>query len=217
MVTTSKELEAKNEFEYTNQDTDLPIRGLGTICVKPDGTTVLGAMGKDRGTLERRLLLIVVNKDKESSPLQEFLLSRQKDLNNLRDLDGISSDEDIKAIIACINEHKKQGTLKTIDLGSEKPTVQEAYKALVEYVNKYYEPEKVFISEGYGNIASSYLNTVISKLELGYSRLELLKNLKVRELLRCNADGAAHMYSYKIKKAWYCSFLLPSEKEGGKA
>lgn len=74
----------------------------------------------------------------------------------------------------------------------------------------------MFISDGYGNIASDYLNTVISKLKLGYSRLELLKNLKVRELLRCNADGAAHIYSYKIKKSWYCSFLLPSEKEGGK-
>ena len=95
-------------------------------------------------------------------------------------------------------------------------SIMQAYRALCEYVWEYEEPGKVFIRDGYGNILDSYLPNVLKRLEWGYSRLELEKNLKSWNLLRVN-NGTGHPYTYKINTGsannWFLSFRLPEKSE----
>ena len=95
-------------------------------------------------------------------------------------------------------------------------SIIQAYQVLCEYVAEYEEPGKVFIRDGYGNILSSYLEGVLKRLELGFTRLELQKNFKAWGLLR-TSDKAGHVYSYAIKTGsandWFFSFKLPEESE----
>ena len=97
-----------------------------------------------------------------------------------------------------------------------KSSLCEVYRALCEYVGQYEEPGRVFVRGDYGNILASYLQTVLDKLELGYTRLELQKNFKAWGLLRTN-QGTGHVYSYKINTGsandWYFSFKVQEGSE----
>ncbi|MBM6888444.1 hypothetical protein H6B69_22025 [Pseudoflavonifractor phocaeensis] len=92
----------------------------------------------------------------------------------------------------------------------------QAYQALCEYVAEYEEPGRVFVRDDYGNILSSYLECVLKRLELGFTRLELQKNFKAWGLLRTSAK-AGHVYAYAIKTGsannWFFSFRLPKNGE----
>lgn len=98
-----------------------------------------------------------------------------------------------------------------------KCSLQYAYQALCEYVERYGEPGRVLTKDGYGNIQASYLQTVLDRLELGYTRMELQKNFKAWGLLR-TSDSAGHIYSYGIKVGarmdWFFSFKLPDGGAG---
>lgn len=178
-----------------------------------DGPTILGAWGKDVGTMVRKLKIMVVYPNGDSSPILEYSprkLSNSKILNSLADLDGIS----LKNIQGIYDETlAKWDALKVQEDGSGKCSLHHAYQSLCEYVEQYEEPGKVFIQGDYGNILATHLQTVLDKLELGYSRLELQKNFQMLQLLRVN-HGTGHPYSYKInawgENAWYFSFRLPS-------
>lgn len=181
------------------------------ICSLKNGPTIVGAWGKDVGTMERRLKLALFYPNGELTPIKEYPQSKLKDskaLMDLADLDGIEPDM-IAAIHASIQA--KVGELAVQQDSSGKCSLCQAYQELCSYVEEYEEPGKVFIKDGYGNIHASYLQTVLDKLELGYTRLELQKNFKAWGLLRTN-QGTGHAYSYKINTGsannWYFSFKL---------
>lgn len=176
-----------------------------------NGPTIVGAWGKDVGTMERRLQLALFYPSGELTPIKEYPQSKLKDskaLMDLADLDGIEPDM-IASIHASIKA--KVSELAVQQDSSGKCSLCQAYQELCSYVEEYEEPGKVFIKDGYGNIHASYLQTVLDKLELGYTRLELQKNFKVWGLLRTN-QGTGHAYSYKINTGsannWYFSFKL---------
>ena len=178
-----------------------------------DGPTILGAWGKDVGTMVRKLKIMVAYPNGDCSPILEFSpskLSNSKALNSLADLDGVdlkNIQEIYDATLANWNTMKVQ-----VD-GSGKCSLGYAYQALCKYVEQYEEPGKVFIRGDYGNILAAHLQTVLDKLELGYPRLELEKNFLALQLIRVN-HGTGHPYSYKInafgENAWYFSVRLPS-------
>lgn len=179
------------------------------------GPTIVGAWGKDAGTMERRLKLAFVYPDGEVSPIKEYSpskLSDKKALKDLADLDGVSP-ELITGIYSAVR--KKMETLAVQTDSGGKYSLCETYRTLCEYVEQYEEPGR-FVRDGYGNILASYLQTVLDKLELGYTRLELQKNFKAWGLLRTN-QGTGHVYSYKINTGsandWYFSFKLQEGSE----
>lgn len=182
-----------------------------------NGPTVVGAWGLDVGTKEMKLKLALVYPDGEVSPVREYskqkLYSGAKVLKDLTDFYGITAKavEDIfKAVI------QNQNGLSLQTDGSGKCSLSQAYQALCEYVAEYEEPGKVFIREGYGYILATYLDDVIKRLGLGYSRLELQKNFKAWGLLR-TSDKTGHVYTVAIKMLgvnnWYFSFRLPTDDE----
>ena len=180
------------------------------------GPTIVGAWGKDAGTMERRLKLAFVYPNGEVSPIKEYSqskLSNAKALNNLADLDGVKP-ELIISIYSAVRE--KMETLAVQTDSDGKCSMCETYRTLCEYVEQYEEPGRVFVRDGYGNILASYLQTVLDKLELGYTRLELQKNFKAWGLLRTN-QGTGHVYSYKINTGsandWYFSFKMQEGSE----
>ncbi|WP_302618645.1 hypothetical protein [uncultured Oscillibacter sp.] len=180
------------------------------------GPTIVGAWGKDAGTMERRLKLAFVYPNGEVSPIKEYSqskLSNAKALNNLADLDGVKP-ELIISIYSAVRE--KMETLAVQTDSDGKCSLCETYRTLCEYVEQYEEPGRVFVRDGYGNILASYLQTVLDKLELGYTRLELQKNFKAWGLLRTN-QGTGHVYSYKINTGsandWYFSFKMQEGSE----
>lgn len=180
------------------------------------GVMVVGAWGRDAGTLELRLKLTVVYPDGEVSPIREYAkrkLTEAKALNDLADLDGIAPKmvpEIFKAVM------RKQDAIPVQKDRSGNCSVSQAYKALCEYVRDYEEPGRVFVRDGYGHILASYLPSVIDRLELGFSRLDLQKNFKAWGLLRVS-EKTGHVYSYAIKigsaNDWFFSFKLPEESE----
>lgn len=181
------------------------------ICTIEKGPMVVGAWGKDIGTMERRLKLSLVYPDGEVTPIKEYPQSKLEDtkaLMDLADLDGIKP-EMIVAIHASIKA--KVSELAVQQDSSGKCSLRQAYQELCSYVGEYEEPGKVFAKDGYGNILASYLPTVLDKLELGYTRMELQKNFKAWGLLRAN-QGTGHVYAYKINTGiannWYFSFKL---------
>lgn len=180
------------------------------------GPTIVGAWGKDAGTMERRLKLAFVYPNGEVSPIKEYSqskLSNAKALNNLADLDGVKP-ELIISIYSAVRE--KMETLAVQTDSDGKCSLCETYRTLCEYVKQYEEPGRVFVRDGYGNILASYLQTVLDKLGLGYTRLELQKNFKAWGLLRTN-QGTGHVYSYKINTGsandWYFSFKMQEGSE----
>ena len=180
------------------------------------GPTIVGAWGKDAGTMERRLKLAFVYPNGEVSPIKEYSqskLSNAKALNNLADLDGVKP-ELIISIYSAVR--KKMETLVVQTDSDGKCSLCETYRTLCEYVKQYEEPGRVFVRDGYGNILASYLQTVLDKLGLGYTRLELQKNFKAWGLLRTN-QGTGHVYSYKINTGsandWYFSFKMQEGSE----
>ena len=180
------------------------------------GPTIVGAWGKDAGTMERRLKLAFVYPNGEVSPIKEYSqskLSNAKALNNLADLDGVKP-ELIISIYSAVRE--KMETLAVQTDSDGKCSLCETYRTLCEYVKQYEEPGRVFVRDGYGNILASYLQTVLDKLGLGYTRLELQKNFKAWGLLRTN-QGTGHVYSYKINTGsandWYFSFKVQEGSE----
>ena len=180
------------------------------------GSKIVGAWSRDVGTMERRLKLAVVYPDGEVSPIREYpkrKLADKKSLYDLADMDGIAFKE-IEAIRKAIAT--KAAELAVQEDSEGKLSICGAYQALCEYVEQYEEPGRVFIRDGYGNILASYLQTVLAKLELGYTRLELQKNFKAWGLLRTN-QGTGHVYSYKINTGsandWYFSFKLQEGSE----
>lgn len=188
------------------------------ICTikKEGGPAIVGAWSKDTGTMERRLKLALVYPDGEVSPIREYAQSKlvnAKALNDLADLDGIST-ELIEGIFEAVKN--KKDTLSVQDDRSGKCSLRQAYRELCEYVDRYEEPGRVFVRDGYGNILATYLPSVLDKLDLGYTRMELQKNFKAWGLIRVNT-GTAHEYSYKINTGsandWFFSFKLPTKCE----
>lgn len=188
------------------------------ICAvnKEGGPTIMGAWSKDVGTMERRLNLALVYPDGEVSPIHEYAQSKLTNANALKDLadlDGIGV-ELIAAIYATVMKKKDELSVQTDGCG--KCSLQQSYQELCEYVFNYEEPGRVFIRDGYGNILATYLQSVLDKLDLGYTRLELQKNFKAWGLIRVN-NGTKHPYSYKINTGiandWYFSFKLPEKQE----
>lgn len=187
------------------------------ICtVKNGGPTIVGAWSKDTGTMERRLKLALVYPDGEVSPIREYAQSKlvnAKALKDLADLDGIEA-ELIESIYKVVMD--KKNALSVQADGNGKCSLRQAYMELCEYVSNYEEPGRVFIRDGYGNILSTYLQNVLDKLDLGYTRLELQKNFKAWGLIRVN-KGTNHPYSYGINTGsannWFFSFKLPAESE----
>ena len=188
------------------------------ICAvnKEGGPVIMAAWSKDTGTMERRLKLALIYPDGEVSPIREYAQSKlvnAKALKDLADLDGIGT-ELIESIYKVVME--KKDDLSVQSDGNGKCSLRQAYVELCEYVSKYEEPGRVFIRDGYGNILATYLQSVLDKLDLGYTRLELQKNFKAWGLLRVN-KGTGHQYSYKINTGsandWYFSFKLPAKSE----
>ena len=188
------------------------------ICAvnKEGGPAIMAAWSKDTGTMERRLRLALLYPDGEVSPIREYAQSKlvnAKALKDLADLDGISAE-----LIGSIYEvvMKKKDELSVQADGSGKCSLRQAYFELCEYVSSYEEPGRVFVRDGYGNILATYLPSVLDKLDLGYTRLELQKNFKAWGLIRVN-NGTKHPYSYKINTGsandWFFSFKLPVESE----
>ena len=183
---------------------------------KDGGPTIMGAWSKDTGTMERRLKLALVYPDGEVSPIREYAQSKlvnAKALKDLADLDGIGT-ELIESIYKVVMEKKDELSVQAD--GNGKCSLSQAYMELCEYVSNYEEPGRVFIRDGYGNILATYLPSVLDKLDLGYTRLELQKNFKAWGLIRVN-NGTKHPYSYKINTGsandWFFSFKLPAESE----
>ena len=186
------------------------------ICTVKDGPTIVGAWSKDTGTMERRLKLALVYPDGEVSPIREYAQSKlvnAKALKDLADLDGIEA-ELIESIYKVVMDKKNDLSVQAD--GNGKCSLRQAYMELCKYVSSYEEPGRVFIRDGYGNILATYLPSVLDKLDLGYTRLELQKNFKTWGLIRVN-KGTNHPYSYGINTGsannWFFSFKLPAESE----
>ena len=107
------------------------------------GPTIVGAWGKDAGTMERRLKLAFVYPNGEVSPIKEYSqskLSNAKALNNLADLDGVKP-ELIISIYSAVRE--KMETLAVQTDSDGKCSLCETYRTLCEYVEQYEEPGRV--------------------------------------------------------------------------
>lgn len=186
------------------------------VCQLENGVVVVGAWGKDVGTMERRLKLAVVYPDGAISPLHEYQkrkLTSPKALSDLADLDGVAPQR-VEEIFKAVMEKQRDLCVQTD--GSGRCDMAQAYQALCEYVREYEEPGKVFIRDGYGNILATHLQSVIDRLELGLGRLELQKNFKAWGLLQ-TSERASHVYAYAINTGsannWFFSFKLLDESE----
>lgn len=210
-----------------NEDKSMNIRlpfdvnnSMTRICGIKNGPTIMGAWGKDRGTMERRLKLALVYSDGEVSPIHEYnqrKLTSAKALDDLADMDGVSP-ELVEGIYKAVME-KKDSLVVQAD-GGGRCSLRQVYEELCQYVNDYEEPGKVFKKDGYGHILSTYLPSVLDKLELGYTRLEVEKNFKAWGLLR-TSERAGHVYSFGVNQdgivKWFFSFKLQPKSEESEA
>ncbi|MFV0239788.1 MAG: hypothetical protein ACK5H4_07075 [Lacrimispora sphenoides] len=194
-----------------------------SIYTTDEGVTIAGVWNNDVGTKAQQLNLAVIYQDGEVSPIHEYSkskLTQPKALADLGNLCGI----DIAQLEPIYKQLKKD--LKVLPVqngGSGKISLKQAYLALCEHVDRYAAPGKVFCDQNYGYILASDLQSVLDKLEIGYTRLELEKNFKVWGLLQVS-EKADHPYSYMVGKAkagghsdWFFSFKLPGtgSKKGG--
>lgn len=185
------------------------------IYTTESGVSVVAAWTRDVGTMERKLVLVLVYPNGERTPAREYAPSKLtvKNLRELMDLDGVEP-EDIDKLYESIKEKKAE--LPVQFAGSGKCSLHQAYRALCDYVQTYEQPGVVFVTEGYGNIRASDLQKVLDKLNVGYSRLEIQKNFKMWGLLR-TSEAADHVYAYRINRPgmrdWYFSFRLPAQVE----
>lgn len=186
------------------------------ILIVDKGAKVMGAWGKDDGTKVCKLKLALVYPNGEVSPIRSYpksKLTSSKAIQDLTDLDGVRR-EHLDQIMNKLVTLKDKLPVQTD--GSGKCSMTYVYSALCSYVRDYEEPRKVFIRDGYGNIQASYLQTVLDRLDLGYSRHEVEQNLSAWSLLRAN-PRAGHPYSYAInlgqKNDWFFSFKLPDMEE----
>lgn len=181
------------------------------FVIENGGPTIVGAWSRDIGTMTRRLKLALVYPGGEISPIYEYAqskLAKADAFKNLADLEGVLPNM-VTAIHRAVM--KKWDELSIQEDSDGKCSLGQAYQELCDYVQQYEEPGKVFMKDGYGHILSTYLQTVLDKLELGYTRLELQKNFKAWGLLR-TSDRARHIYSYAINTGgatqWFFSFKL---------
>lgn len=189
---------------------------MSEICKIKDGPAIVGAWSRDVGTMARRLKLALVYPCGEVSPIYEYAQSKLEKADafkNLADLEGVLPNM-VTAIHRAVM--KKWDELEVQNDQNGRCSIVQAYEALSDYVQQYEEPGKVFMKDGYGHILSTYLQTVLDKLELGYTRLELQKNFKAWGLLR-TSDRASHVYSYAINAdgatRWFFSFKLNEKSE----
>ncbi len=79
---------------------------------------------------------------------------------------------------------------------SEAVGIDEAYMMLCEYVYNHRVEDSVFIDDdGYGNVETKKLEGILKELECGYKKLQLLKALKVKEVLLI---GKGRSFDYKL-------------------
>lgn len=206
------------EFELAIKETANTTRM--TVLCGNDHLAVLGALNQDSATKAQTLMMMVVYPDGTVSPLMEYSpskLTSYKGMMNLLDFQGFISEKEVQAVFQTYKQRLADRSLTTVKLGAEKVSIPQAYRTLCAYVRQYMEPEKVFTKDGYGHIESSYLPIVLTKLELGYERLELYKNFKLWGLLRTNGEGAGHPYTYKVGRNWYMAFPLAEDmgEKGG--
>lgn len=181
------------------------------------GPIIMAAYEKNTGTMERRLMLTLVYPDEGFSATKEYIPSKLKDymsMINLVDMCGVDREE-IKNIYDAVM--KKEKDIVEWEGGSGKCSMWQVYQELCEYVGRYTEPGKVFVKDGYGYICSTYLQTVLDKLELGCSRLSVEKFFKMLDLLRTNAEACHHPYTYAVsqgrKRVWFFTFKLNISNE----
>lgn len=185
------------------------------LCRTKDSVSIVAAWNRDVCTKEKKLMVSVVYPDGECSPIHEYAPSKitVKGLSDLGDLDGLSP-EMLPKIFEVINQ--KKANLPVQNGGSGACSMTQVYHKLCHYVLTYEQPGVVFVSDGYGNIHTDHLQSVLDKLAVGHKRLTVQKNFKAWQLLRAS-DAAGHPYAYKINrgnaKGWYFSFKLPEQME----
>lgn len=213
MYTEQKNI-ARNTFIINPED-----NGFEGIYTNQKGVAIAAVIHKDEGTMECKVVVAAVYPDGEVSRIHEYSpkkLTSYRAMMDLADMADIDGEEEVKTIYKALDVRRKNGTLKTVGIGNEKCGIRKAYQALTEYVTRNKQPGLVFIEDGYGNIEYKYLTSVLNDLQLGYTRLELAKNLRAWGLIRWN-NGTGHNNTFKIKRKWYLSFKLADldSLEGG--
>lgn len=214
-------MEAHSKIEATVQPDS---NGLTPLYQNKE-VMVKAVLGIDNGTKTQKLMVVLEypNGDGIIAPCLTISLRKldsYKGMIELLDMQGITDIEEVKAAWENYQRLRKAGQIGTVSMGDEKCSVTQAHVALTKYVTEYMEPCRVFVRDDYGHIESSYVPHVLKKLELGYEKLELYRNFKLWGLIRLNAEGTGHSYTYKIGRNWYFSFKLAkqaSKEEGEQA
>lgn len=126
----------------------------------------------------------------------------------LFDCEGDFEKLDIDAIKAAVLENLRK--LTAVDFTS-KPTIEQAYIELCDYVKENDGNGEVSVSNGYCNIDTTAFEKILAELDFGYKKYEMLKPLKLLGLMRINGSRS---YDWKLTDSngtpyRVYSFMLP--------
>jgi hypothetical protein len=178
------------------------------------GYNVYMFIAKDHGTMRRSIGIFI--ESPSGNPSIPTFLKRSQILKSKNcfdfffDLDGDFEKLDVDNIKAAVMQNLNN--LKVVDL-STKLSIEDVYTELCDYVSVNDGNGTVSISNGYCNIDTKAFDGILKELQFGYTRLEILRALKIMGNMRTNsnrpydwmltdANGIPYrVYSFKLPPA----------------
>lgn len=165
---------------------------MGIIHTNTKGYSVYMLEAQDFGTLRQSFGFFIQSPQGKNSEI--VYLKRSQIIKNkgafdfLFDYDGGFFKSDIDTVkTEALQRMSRPERTEQIDFSSKYP-IEQAYQELCRYVHDNDGDDGVCVSGGFCNVDTRNFDAIIKELDLGYSRLELLRWFKIIGLLRTNKN-----------------------------
>lgn len=168
---------------------------LTEIYKKENGYKVLACKISDSGTKRQSIGIYIQAQD---DSISEMITIKKSQLLNKNlfdffiDYEGDFDTADINNIRQIFNETLIRFRLVNCPT---KASITDAIKELYNYLKAHKGDKEINIADGYYNIHPKKFKEIICSLNLGYTGLELQRELKIHDYLRTNSNRA---YDYAI-------------------
>lgn len=175
---------------------------------------------RDTASMRRSIGILIESPDGKVSPAtyvkRSHLIKSNSCFDFLFDCDGDFDREDVDKVKDVISKNMK--VIKVKDLSS-RPTPEQVYLELCQYVKTNKGNGLLSVSDGYCNIVTDSFDSVLKELNLGYKRLEVLRHFKLIGILRINGSRAYDWKLSDVKGTPYrvYSFMDPATLQASQA
>jgi hypothetical protein len=153
------------------------------------GYFILACYLSDQVTMRQEVGLFIETPDESISEVirlkKSRIISSNTSLDFLLDMQGDFDKKDIDAIHAHLLESLDKLPVVCDD---RKVPFNEVYRELCNYAREYQQEDLITIQDGYCNIDSKKFRSIVAEMDFGYNKLEIIRTMKIRGLLRINKN-----------------------------